>query len=1286
MSRVTKTGSGVIRDEGGELTVNPGVEWLGEIPVNDTVNRNGFVNTMESSIRIRNVTEFFNDGTIGNLPTKVKALYNNWVNRNTRPGNPFNRAYSEGRVYLKIAVVFRLSEDGLNIAALDRRIGAWIRSGNGNGTEVVTDGVFQQVDDGTGLGVYTLAWDSLWRELLEKYKFNRVAYNTETLLHRDMLRVAPIGQRLVERDVDYGPYHQTRGGRFNVGARLFDFYVRFKWIVVPRNSIDPEKLTVVNTPVLGFLPDRNMDQPFQRFGCYVKDESLVGKRIDSFLRRKQSVVMIRNRDKCCFARALTVSLMKEFCKPSTLSEETVHVLNKYGFLEAVMNGESSIKNVTRCVVNGRKSQLRGAIILCKIVGHDWRVPVGFEDIPKWERHLKVHIRMYDGRVKFSKVFDSGSVNRTKLYMVVYRRHCHALLSRKGLVERSYECKDCDVTYQNKDDHARCKKRCYYCRELPCAGGEDRLPNGQWLYCDKCKRSFPNEVCFNSHESKVSTFHGSTICDRIHVCGKKGCKPFDPRKYGEGECHRCTDVLCGNCKMMVDVSVHCCPILPKKTKTPTGEILFFDFECSQESGTHVVTHVVTQTTNGDEVIFTPKADGDFSKVLDDFCEWLFSPRGKEEGGKLTVIAHNGRGYDFQFILRWCVENNVCAKKIIRAGQKIMYMVVLGVRFIDSLSFLTMPLSGFPKTFGLTELAKGFFPHLFNTRANQNYTGVIPEKHYFMPGGMSVACRERFDVWYDQQVTAGDRWCFREEILKYCRSDVDILRRGCVKFQSIFMETAGADPFSYITIAGACMACYRGYYIPENSIYPLKRSLDKWVRRGFFGGRTQVFQANVIADTSVGESIRYVDVMSLYPWVNANCEYPVGPPQFTTYTTPIIDPGLIHEKMKEFGMFEVDVTCPSDLLHPVLPHRSSEGQLLFDLFPKKNAVYTSIELLKAVQLGYVITKIHASCVWGDRSRDLFRGYMMQFLKLKQEASGWGDKLLHGEPVSTDEEKRTWVDQHFMKEGIRLDIDNVEYNAGLRAVSKLCLNSLWGKLGQREKRRKTMFTTDIMEIASILESSTVHDVFEIGGNDVHEVIYTPELKDSDTNASDVPANWTTSAVIAAFTTSHARLKLYESLELVGDRAVYCDTDSIIYVSKDGEPDVPIGDSLGCWTDELDGDYIREFIGAGPKTYSYVTMSGSVSVKCKGFTVSYDNSLSCLTFDNIRKMVYYKYMGEGDEPVTSSTTSHKIVRDKKTKNVLTEYNVKKEFQATLELKGRVVNTQGSIRVLPYGYTGVFI
>ena len=70
-------------------------------------------------------------------------------------------------------------------------------------------------------------------------------------------------------------------------------------------------------------------------------------------------------------------------------------------------------------------------------------------------------------------------------------------------------------------------------------------------------------------------------------------------------------------------------------------------------------------------------------------------------------------------------------------------------------------------------------------------------------------------------------------------------------------------------------------------------------------------------------------------------------------------------------------------------------------------------------------------------------------------------------------------------------------------------------------------------------------------------------------------TNIFIAAFTTCQARLKLYESLEALGDRVLYYDTDSVIYTWKPGQTKIPLGDYLGDMTNELDeGDYIVEFV----------------------------------------------------------------------------------------------------------------
>ena len=62
-----------------------------------------------------------------------------------------------------------------------------------------------------------------------------------------------------------------------------------------------------------------------------------------------------------------------------------------------------------------------------------------------------------------------------------------------------------------------------------------------------------------------------------------------------------------------------------------------------------------------------------------------------------------------------------------GAKVLSLSVdmFKIKFIDSLNFIPMRLADFPKTFGIDELAKGYFPHLFNKKENENYVG--PNDH-------------------------------------------------------------------------------------------------------------------------------------------------------------------------------------------------------------------------------------------------------------------------------------------------------------------------------------------------------------------------------------------------------------------------------------------------------------------------------------------------------------------------------------------------------------------------------
>ncbi|KAL4084019.1 hypothetical protein QTP88_029335 [Uroleucon formosanum] len=132
-------------------------------------------------------------------------------------------------------------------------------------------------------------------------------------------------------------------------------------------------------------------------------------------------------------------------------------------------------------------------------------------------------------------------------------------------------------------------------------------------------------------------------------------------------------------------------------------------------------------------------------------------------------------------------------------------------------------------------------------------------------------------------------------------------------------------------------------------------------------------------------------------------------------------------------------------------------------------------------------------------------------------------------------------FHKLGILLDKDKIEDNPSRRAVAKLCLNSLWGKFGQRQNMKKT----------------------------------------------------------------DARLRLFEILDKLGRAVVYFNTDSIFYIDncvnkiKTGTTLGEWTDELG------ENVHITVWASKGPKSYYYKTNDNKHKTVIKEFTLNNQNLL---------------------------------------------------------------------------------
>ena len=391
----------------------------------------------------------------------------------------------------------------------------------------------------------------------------------------------------------------------------------------------------------------------------------------------------------------------------------------------------------------------------------------------------------------------------------------------------------------------------------------------------------------------------------------------------------------------------------------------------------------------------------------------------------------------------------------------------------------------------------------------------------------------------------------------------------------------------------------------------------LRDCYFGGRTNALVLHRKFDK--GEKGKYVDFTSLYPDILKYRRFPVGHPERTTsdFKQCLFKPcegncfyfpceGK-HWTLPYFGVMKVIVLPPTDLIHPVLPLKCN-GKLKFPLCYKCACLenkemckcldsdrmfthtYCTPELEVAMNMGYSIIQIHEVLHWEEtemynpvtKEGGLFTKYINTFLKLKQESSGYPQN------VTSEKERQEYIGNYFNHEGILLDKDCIHKNPGLRSLSKIALNSFYGKFGQRTNMKKTMFVKDIKTLMQVLtDPGKIIMDFHIMNDDVIQI----ECK----NTEDFECqSFNTNVTIAAFCTSWARLKLWSVMQRLGKRVLYHDTDSIIFSVKDGEYVPPLGTYLGQLTDELtckelgcknqycSGHWIEEFVSCGPKNYS--------------------------------------------------------------------------------------------------------
>jgi DNA polymerase type B, organellar and viral len=1049
----------------------------------------------------------------------------------------------------------------------------------------------------------------------------------------------------------------------------------------------------------------------------------------------------------------------------------------------------------------------------------------FNDIVKFQKILsEYNIKVFLNKSNSQEFFSCKDTSENKEINLFYFqdiKHFVAIKKVNSFFGKNYYCKYCYKVYNNLH---KCTEQCKYCKgNPPC-----EYVNTNGVTCAECNRTFRGQICFENH--KQNKYGKEIVCKQVFLCNK--CLKYIDNVQRNNIVHKCDEKFCRICNKIVDRK-HFCYIKKYNNslnKNVNWALIFYDFECTQEKKISDISYVhepILCVANVvckfcydiDELVECEKCGKrqnifENSDCVSKFIDFLFEHKIK----RICCIAHNFKSYDGQFIFNELLKRD---KEIlpIMGGLKILKITVnQNISFIDSLNFLPMSLSKFAKTFNLKQ-TKGYYPHLFNTKENYNKICEIPPVNMFCIDNFNEKENKDFFTWYDDMKKQNYVFNNRNELIKYCSNDVEILRQGCIKFLKEFKEMFDINPFfEAFTIAQTVMLIYRKHYLTENTLgiipfnnynekqnqsfiatkwlewenekengdiiyekvlpdcglqvdgyIPGKRTIYEFLgcyyhgcpecflnrnskdynqllgnryentlykikflqklkysvitmweckfrdilkkdkalnsklnslprilysilepRDSICGGRVEIFKAYYKCKSN--EKIKYLDFTSLYPYVNKFGKYPIKHPEI-----------IKSPHCKNMNIFEIDglVKClilpPQNLKIPILPSKIN-NKLYFVLcrtcaeidnvvkacehteFERALlGVWVACEIKLSLEFGYTIIEIFE--IWKyetvqydpvTKSGGLFSNYMDTFLKLKQEASGY--------PVNciTEEEKDSFINDFEIHEGIKLEKDKIIKNPSKRNSAKLCLNSLWGKFGQRNNMSQTTVCKSYDEFFKIMQSKGIEIIDIFVPSSEYKNIYVNWKYKNDESYKPLKHS---SIPVAAYTTAHARIKLYYLLNSLGDNLLYCDTDSIIYIDNENLISKPqTGVFLGELTDELaehgKNTYITEFVAFGPKSYAYKYKTPNTNkvgevAKCKGILYN----LPILSFKNFKNIV----LDPENDKIYKGEIPKKIKR-KKHFQIVTEPEEKRiKFTYTK----RICNVD--LSTIPYGYRKIF-
>ena len=461
------------------------------------------------------------------------------------------------------------------------------------------------------------------------------------------------------------------------------------------------------------------------------------------------------------------------------------------------------------------------------------------------------------------------------------------------------------------------------------------------------------------------------------------------------------------------------------------------------------------------------DGESYEVYRSISEFLYFVT--DDKRDKVIYAHNGGAFDFNFVLQEVIcgecKEDFRIVSVLPRGSAFLTITVVRVyhhkvngewqeeigakiTFRDSLALLPFSLKSLTENFK-TQAAKGEWDHK-NKRKRADDPELLQYLRDDCIGLYQVL--EKFFHWPLIRET-GISFTIASQALKVFRSTLNDRILGC----------------------------------PVNSKDP-EFNVDKFVRKSYFGGRTEVFKPYF---KEPGEKLSCFDINSLYPSVMRDFEFPTTFKRWSWKYDP-----------NEMGFWEATVEVPRDMYVPPLGallkidsetkqvSRVADSSMGKFIFPSGtfSGIWTSIELEYAKSVGVKILEIGKGAIF-ENGGYIFKDFIDELWDMRQRA----------------------------------EKDSVD-----SFICKLLLNSCYGRFGLNLEREQLVIDEGQAGVGlSSYEFETGREIE--GAKEIFRFVRETQTIASFTNVA-----------IASWVTAQARIRMHKHYMKHQDHLYYTDTDS--------------------------------------------------------------------------------------------------------------------------------------------------